>query len=153
MNITPQQLNVIDKSTVTESMCVAKIKKLGYDACIAHMGAYDVVMDVNGILLRVQVKSSIIKKSAPDRPGYGYHFSITRGSKVNKRRLTSIDCDILAFAAFERERVFFKHISEHNGNYTKRFPKEYFDDPDIMGIERESLNKALLIHKNLLEGK
>jgi len=147
MNIQPKAISAIDKATITEHLCVTKLKKLGYDASIVHMGATDITLDVDGVLLKVQVKSSGIKNTAPDRPGMGYHFSITIGGGNNKSRVTNKDCDILAMVGFERERVFFEHITECNNKYTIRKPKEFFDDPDILGIERRSLTKALNIHK------
>jgi len=149
MNIEPKPISAIDKATITEHLCITKLKKLGYDASIVHMGTSDIVLDVDNILLKVQVKSSKIKKTCWNRPGYGYHFSITKGGGNNKSRVTSKDCDILALVAFERERVLFKHISEYSNRYTMRKHKTFFDEPDILKIERDSLNKALQIHKEL----
>ena len=154
MNIEPNTIGAIDKATITEHLCVTKIKKLGFGAHIAHVKAADIVMDVNGMLLRVQVKSSRLKTHMEGaKRKCGYHFSIAHGSKV-KTPITSNDCDIIALVAFERERIYFLHIDHHNQSaITKRLPKRFFDDPeDNMSIERDSLLTALKKHKERYDG-
>ena len=149
MNIEPKAISAVDKASITEHLCITKLMKLGYPASLVNREGTDLTMLVDNFLLRIQVKSSKIKRTCWNRPGFGYHFSITKGGGNNKSRVTSKDCDILAFVAFERERVLFKHISEHTNKFTMRKPKNFFDEPDILKIEKDSLNKALQIHKEL----
>ena len=152
MNIIPNPINAIDKATITEHICVAKIKKLGYNASIVHMKAADIIMDVNGTLLRVQVKSSQLR-TQKDRGSYkkGYQFSTAHGSKF-KTPITDKDCDIIAFVAFEIERIFFLHISMHNQeSLSKRLSKNFFNESKTnTDVEENSLTVALKIHKEML---
>ena len=152
MDIIPKPIGAIDKATITEHICVAKIQKLGYNASIVHMKAADIIMDVNGTLLRVQVKSSQLKTTRDgNRWKTGYHFSTSHGSKV-KTPMTSKDCDILAFVAFEIERIFFLHINMHNQTaLTKRLSKNFFNDSKTnTDVEENSLTAALKVHKEML---
>jgi len=153
MNIIPNPISAIDKATITEHICVAKIKKLGYNASIVHMKAADIIMDVNGTLLRVQVKSSRLKTQRDgNRYKTGYQFSTAHGSKF-KTPITSKDCDIIAFVAFEIERILFMHISVHNQEtLSKRLSKNFFNDSVTnTDIEESSLTESLKIHKEMLD--
>ena len=152
MDIIPNPIGAIDKATITEHICVAKIKKLGYNASIVHMKAADIIMDVNGTLLRVQVKSSQLKTQRDgNRYKKGYQFSTAHGSKF-KTPITNKDCDIIAFVAFEIERIFFLHISMHNQeSLTKRLSKNFFNESKTnTDVEENSLTVALKIHKEML---
>jgi hypothetical protein len=139
-------IGAIDQATITEHLCVTKLKKLGFHASIVHMKETDVILGVGEHLLRIQVKSSRIKRHSAERPNkFGYHFSVANGSKV-KTPVTKEQCDILAFVAYERERIFFLHITEHKNKITKRFPKHFFDSDSNLDIEYNSLTEAIKIH-------
>jgi len=143
------KISAIDQATITEHLCIVKIKKLSLDASIVHMGKSDIIIQFDsGLLLRVQVKSSRVKRHASDRKGFGYHFSITSGSK-KKTPISKRDADILAFVSFDREKIFFMHTSELRQKYTKRFPRGFFDQEDNIQMERESLQKSVRIHHKI----
>jgi len=139
-------VGAIDQATITEHLCITKIKKLGFNASIVHMKAADIIIDVGLALLKIQVKSSRIKRHSAERPHkFGYHFSVANGSRV-KTSVTKEQCDIIAFVAYERERVFFLHITEHKNKLTKRFPKHFFDTDLNLDMEYGSLRNAIKTH-------
>ena len=75
-------LNKKQKGNLTELQCMAEFYKLGYSVCIPYgeNNRYDFIADINGKLIRVQVKTSI-----PSEDGRSYQFCCqsTRANGTN----------------------------------------------------------------------
>lgn len=80
----------------------------GYIAYPSEQGLpYDVVLDANGRLLKVQVKTTRTYKQTPQRVGNvnTYGFNVKRRGKGNRSRTTFETCDLFAFVALDRRIV------------------------------------------------
>jgi hypothetical protein len=68
---------------------------------------YDVVMDYNGKLLKVQVKTTRGLRNLPQRkiPVNCYIFNIKRRGKGNKQRTTENTCDLFALVALDTKEI------------------------------------------------
>jgi hypothetical protein len=87
-----------------EDFVMAKLKKWGFDAhrCAAG-GPYDIVVDVDGLMLRVQIKTT-------GRVSRQMSFSFTRGFHGSKRGVYGYeptDFDISATCNLADEKVLF----------------------------------------------
>ena len=68
---------------------------------------YDVVMDYQGTLLKVQVKTTRTHKQTPQRKGNmnTYAFNIKRRGKNNQSIHTKESCDIFALVALDEKQI------------------------------------------------
>ena len=96
----------IRRGTIGELICALKLMKLGVDCAIVNYNEADLIAEVRGQLLRIQVKSSVVKK---DRKTLYYHFSTNSG--VEKRPLEASGSDIVALVAADTDRVLFRTTS------------------------------------------
>jgi hypothetical protein len=88
-------------------VCADLILK-GFVAYPSEQGLpYDVVMDFNGRLLKVQVKATRGLRNVPQRkiPVNAYVFNIKRRGKRNKNRHTSTSCDLYALVALDTKEI------------------------------------------------
>ena len=81
----------------------------GYRAFLADQGLpYDVIADVDGKLLRIQVKS-VIKARNVNSQGRNkricYSFCVRRRGKDGVKRLSDTDCDIVALVSLDIRTV------------------------------------------------
>lgn len=98
--VTPQ--NALDAGKAGEHLVCADLLLSGIQAYLSDQGLrYDVVADVDGRLVRVQVKSTGRARKENGRRLLGYRFE-PRARGVNRReRLRDVDCDIVAFVALD----------------------------------------------------
>lgn len=82
--------------------------------------AYDLVADVGGRLLRVQVKGT-----GSTNPKGRYDFTIERG-KASRRPLSADECDVLALVAVNIPAVVFRPASEYVGQTTTTVQQSEF---------------------------
>lgn len=90
-------------------------------------GAYDLVVDVHGMMLRIQVKATIEPKMAPDRKFPSYNWHIRRSAKDGQsyadsddeniclKKLRSYDeseVDIIALVALDSSEVAYRLVSD-----------------------------------------
>ncbi len=92
----------IRRGTIGELICALKLMKLGVDCAIVNYNEADIIAEVRGQLLRIQVKSSVIRK---DRKTLNYHFVTSSGSE--KRPLNKSGSEIVALVAADIECVMF----------------------------------------------
>lgn len=99
-----------------EHLVVADIILQGYSAFLADAGLpYDVVVDVDGALLRVQVKATM--GGMPTRP-HVYRFGLRAGKGVRRRQ--SGTADLFAFVALDTKAVAYvpsSVVSRPDGSY------------------------------------
>lgn len=118
-DILVQRGREIEVGTAGEHLVCADIIMGGYRAFLAAQGLpYDVVADVDGLLLRVAVKSAQRATRRPAREGdrVCYQFSVTRSrrrssGKTDARPYSQIDADIVALVALDIRQVAFVPMS------------------------------------------
>ena len=128
-------MRAFEAGKLGEYICAVRLMKLGLSCEIVTLDTVDIVVNYHSNLLRVQVKSSILKKHGRT---LGYQFSTSVSGK--KRPLTKEHCDIVALIATDKERVLFKPVECLKGQLTKRILPRKFDRDDL---EYKSWNYCL----------
>lgn len=98
-----------------EYLVCADLISLGYIAYPSEQGLqYDVVCDVGGRLLRIQVKSTRTKQPVPQRVNrtQSYLFHVRRFGKMGRKSYTNKDLDIVALVALDKKLVAYIPIQE-----------------------------------------
>ena len=109
-----------------EYICAVRLMKMGLSCEIVNLDTIDIVVNHDDRIIRVQVKSSALKKNS----GYwGYQFATSVSGK--KRPLTIHDCDIVALVATDCEKVLFKPVECLKGQVTKRIIPRKFEREDL----------------------
>ncbi len=87
-----------------EHLVVADLLLAGYQAYLTDQGLpYDVVVDLHGVLLRMQVKSTRQLRAVAQRASYtpAYHFFVKRAGRKGKRQYGCKEFDLIAFVALD----------------------------------------------------
>ena len=100
---------------------------------------YDVAMEHNGKLIKVQVKSSTYKNHQKKGYDAGYCFSINRRSRITKNNkvfhyyehYNDFDCDIFAFVQPRLYKIAFFHVDQIDVKYRKILKPDQFDEYSI----------------------
>jgi len=99
--------------------CCYKLTIQGFNAWIAPEGLpYDVVVDDNGDLYRIQVKTTALPLRDVGKSKDIYRFD-TRKRKGHRARYNINDCDYFAFVSLDIEEIAFiktKNMISKNGN-------------------------------------
>lgn len=97
-----------------EHLVVADLILSGHRAYLTEQGLpYDIVIDRNGRLLRVQVKASRGAKRLPGRAvGMGYLYHVRRAGKRGKRQYASSEFDIIALVAMDVRVIAYLPLSD-----------------------------------------
>jgi hypothetical protein len=122
-----------------EYICAVRLMKMGLTCEIINLDTVDIAVNYENRLIRVQVKSSTLKKNG--RTNMGYQFATSVSGK--KRPLTVTDCDIVALVATDCERVLFKPVECLKGQVTKRILPRKFDKDDLEIRSWENCLKCL----------
>lgn len=94
----------LELGKAAEYLVVADLILQGYRAYLTDQGLpYDVVVDIAGRLLRVQVKATRCERPVPQRVAFtpGYLFHVRRAGKGGARKYAGDEFDILAFVALD----------------------------------------------------
>lgn len=76
----------------------------GYRAYLSDQGLpYDVVVDLDGRLIRIQVKATMFARRVPQRRDkiYGYLFHIRRAGRGGRRRYSDREFEIIALVGLD----------------------------------------------------
>ena len=122
-----------------EYICAVRLMKMGLTCEIINLDTVDIAVNYESRLIRVQVKSSTLKKNG--RSGSGYQFATSVSGK--KRPITVTDCDVVALVATDCERVLFKPVGCLKGQVTKRILPRKFDRDDLEILSWENCLKFL----------
>lgn len=114
-------------------VCADLILK-GYTAFIAEsVLAYDVIVDIDGRLIRVQVKTTREPKAIPQRKDYtpAHLFNIRRMGRDGRGSYTSQDVDVFALVALDTRTI--GYLPEARAKQTmifriRDFEGMYFDE-------------------------
>lgn len=110
----------IEVGTAGEHLVCADLILQGHRAFMSGAGLpFDIVAEVDGLLIKIAVKSTrkLIQRPAREGNRVCYHFSVTRprkvqGGKTDARPYNSADVDIVALCALDVRRVAYCHFSE-----------------------------------------
>lgn len=96
---------------VAETLVQYRLLSFGYNVFpCAGQGEYDLIADIDGIFVRVQVKSALPEKARSGRGSPRYNFFASRG--LHKVAYAEGIVDIFAFVARDLERIVFKAAHE-----------------------------------------
>lgn len=98
----------LELGKAAEHLVVADLILQGYRAYLTDQGLpYDVVLDLDGRLLRIQVKASREQRPVPQRVAFtpGYLFHVRRAGKGGRRRYVGNEFDLLAFVALDTRTI------------------------------------------------
>ncbi len=108
-------MNDLQLGKAGEYLVCADLILRGYVAYPAGPGLhYDVVVDVNGKLIRIQVKTTSVYKAVPQRKEYtpGYLFNVRRCGKGGRKRYKDSEVDIFALVAIGENTIGYIPISK-----------------------------------------
>ena len=100
---------------------------------------YDVAMEHNGKLIKVQVKTSTYKRGKEKNYNSGYVYSIKRRSRITKNNkvfhysedYNEFDCDLFAFVQPRLYKIAFFHVNQIEITTRKTLQPKEFDEYDI----------------------
>ena len=118
-------MNEVETGKLGEHICCVRLIKLGFGAEIVNLNKTDVIVDIRGKLLRVQVKSSSLIADSSRKMRSSYQFAVSHSGK--KKPLNLSHCDVMAFVSIPKEKVYFMHIDLIGGACSKRINKKYFE--------------------------
>ena len=121
-------MGAFEAGKLGEYICAVRLMKLGVSCEIVNLDTVDIVAYVDQQMLRIQVKSSLLKNQGQSR-SLGYQFATSYSGK--KKPLTKAHCDIIALVATDFERVLFKPVECLKGQLTKRILPRKFDRDDL----------------------
>lgn len=102
--MTAEGIADLELGRAAEHLVVADLILPGYRVYLTYRGLpYDVVIDYEGRLYRVQVKATRDAKKIPQRGavGLGYLFNIRRAGKGGRRQYADDEFDIIALVAID----------------------------------------------------
>lgn len=112
------EINDLQCGKAGEYLVCADLILNGFVAYPSEQGLpYDVVMDYNGRLLKVQVKTTRGLRQLQQRkiPINAYMFNIKRHGKRNTKRTTETTCDLFALVALDTRTIGYmlnKHVKD-----------------------------------------
>lgn len=145
-NTTPSEANTCGKAG--EHLVCADFLTHGYEAFLVEGRLpYDVVADINGRVIRVQVKTTSGIKACPQRKNYTpvYMWNARKFGKGSRHSYKRRDADLIAYVALDR-RVIAYRTSERIAQSTVLRIEEYRDEyQNKTGafVEEFPLEKAL----------
>ena len=136
------------KGNLTELQCIAAFYEIGYSVSIPYgeNSRYDFIADVDGHLIRVQVKSSSTKDD-----GKTYTFSCrssrTNGKRTINKKYTKFEIDY--FATFINGRCYIVPVEECSTTKTVRFDNSQSNQQMYVNFEENyRLEKQIEIYLN-----
>jgi hypothetical protein len=101
--VNPNQIPDLELGKAAEHLVVADLILSGYRAYLTEQGLpYDVVIDHQGTLFRVQVKASRAPKKMPQGGvGTGYLYNVRKAGKRGRRAYPDSEFEIVALVAID----------------------------------------------------
>lgn len=109
---TPSRALEIGKAA--EHLVCADLILQGYTTYLTDQGLpYDVVVDLNGKLLRIQVKGTCAPRVIPDTPHTKkYMWHVRRAGKGAKRIIGNDEFDVLALVALDIKQIAYMRLDD-----------------------------------------
>jgi hypothetical protein len=97
----------LELGKAAEHLVCADLIMQGYRAFLSDQGLpYDILVDVNGEFVRIQVKATRRPRNpSRDRASTGYFFGLKRAGKGGRRRYPKNAFDIYALVAMDRQAI------------------------------------------------
>lgn len=97
--------NMMEVGKAAEHLVCADLILRGYRVFMSDAGSpYDVLVDYDGRIYRVQVRSTLKPKNANARgrnPRFAYVFSARRRGRFGRQKISAAECDIVALVALD----------------------------------------------------
>lgn len=97
--------SALELGKAAEHLVCADLILLGHRAFLSDQGLpYDVVVDLGGRLIRIQVKGACFARNCSARSRVErvtYSFFVRRVGKSGRKRLSDADCDLVALVALD----------------------------------------------------
>lgn len=120
--------NALILGRAAEHLVVADLLLSGYQAFLTEQGMpYDVVIDHEGTLVRVQVKSTIKPFDVNwgrQSPRIAYNWCVRRRGDQGVKRLENRDCDLVALVAIDIKAIAYLPVQLCGQNVQLRRPGE-----------------------------
>lgn len=106
----------LELGKAAEHLVCADLILQGYRAYLSDQGLpYDLVADLDGRLIRIQVKASCFSRNmnmSGRSESLGYSFYVRRRGKGGSKRLSAEDCDIVAMIALDIRVIAYLPLGE-----------------------------------------
>lgn len=106
----------LDLGKAAEHLVCADLILGGHRCYLSDQGLpYDVIVDVSGRLIRIQVKAACFPRPSggKDRArAIAYCFYVRRSGKDGKKRLGNSDCDVVALVALDIGAIAYLPVSD-----------------------------------------
>lgn len=117
-------INDLEAGEAGEHLVCADLITQGYKAFLTRQGFhYDVVVDFNNKLIRIQVKTS--RKPKPGNKEYktkAYLYNVRRMGKNGRKQYKEEDTDVFAFVALDIKKI--AYVKSKNIQQTMVFREE-----------------------------
>lgn len=133
-----EKINDLQIGKAGEYLVCADLILNGYIAYLTEQGLpYDVILDINGKLLKVQVKTTRVPKHIPQRktdiPAYIFHIGIN-GRSASRKVYDKNQVDIFALVALNSKRIAYLPFFDHKTTMNFRVPElkgKYHDEQGV----------------------
>ena len=146
------EINDLQIGKAGEYLVCADLILNGHVAFPSEQGLpYDVVFDHDGIMLKVQVKTTRSPRNLQRKnPVQGYVFNIKRRGKGNKSRTSDKTCDIFALVALDSKVIGYlpnKDVRETMNFRSEQFRGKYRVESGGTYLETLTLDRCLCVLK------
>lgn len=119
------------KGNLTELQCLASFVELGYNVSIPYGedSKYDFIADINGILIKVQVKTSSLKNNTTDAIVFSCRSTHKNSNGASNIRYTKNEIDY--FATYWKNKCYLVPVEETSTEKTLRFAPPKNNCPNI----------------------
>ena len=121
----PDHMNDLAAGLAGEHLVCAELLMAGYRAFLAEqICPYDVAVEYNSKLIRIQVKSTRCPRCIPQRKTHNaaYLWHVRRAGKKGKRVYAENEFDLLALVALDIKRIAYMLPSENKNTVHIRHP-------------------------------
>lgn len=109
------------KGNLTELQCLASFVELGYNVSIPYGedSKYDFIADINGALIKVQVKTSSLKNNTTDAIMFSCRSTHKNSNGISNVKYTKNEIDY--FATYWENKCYLVPVEETSTEKTLRF--------------------------------
>jgi hypothetical protein len=140
-------LDMLEVGKAGEHLVCADLIMKGYKAYLTDQGLpYDVIVDINNKLLRIQVKTTLHSSFIPQRKqNYkSYKFNCRRCGKGGRKEYSNDDVDIVAFVCIEDNLIGYLKIEDVRSTmYFRTREQKYFSNKQGIYLEDLTFDKVI----------
>ena len=124
--------NQRQRGRVGELFVALELETLGYPTSLIDAPGCDLIVNINSMALRIQVKSAYPSRYKKNNNNKRYTFSTSTGSA--KRGLGRKDADVVCFVASDIRKAVFNIIPKKGMSKTKHFKLNYFNEDNMFEL-------------------